>query len=34
MQKKPGSLWQYCKDIPAQNNNKEITEFTGGNTTD
>ena len=34
MQKKTGSLWQYCKDIPAQNNNNEITEFTGGNTTD
>ena len=30
-----GSLWQYCKDIPARNNNnKEITEFTAGNTTD
>ena len=23
-----GSLWQYCKDIPARNNNNEITEFT------
>ena len=32
--KTTGSLWQYCKDIPAQNNNNEITEFTGGNTTD
>ena len=29
-----GSLWQYCKDIPARNNNNEITEFTVGNTTD
>ena len=28
------SLWQYCKDIPARNNNHEITEFTGGDTTD
>ena len=32
--KATGSLWQYCKDIPARNNNNEITEFTGGNTTD
>ena len=32
--KRSGSLWQYCKDIPARNNNNEITEFTGGNTTD
>ena len=29
-----GSLWQYCKDMPARNNNNEITEFTAGNTTD
>ena len=29
-----GSLWQYCKDIPSRNSNNEITEFTGGNTTD
>ena len=28
--KTTGSLWQYCKDIPARNNNNEITEFTGG----
>ena len=27
-----GILWQYCKDIPARNNNNEITEFTAGNT--
>ena len=27
--KTTGSLWQYCKDIPARNNNNEITEFTG-----
>ena len=32
--KTTGSLWQYCKDIPARNNNYEITEFTAGNTTD
>ena len=32
--KTTGSLWQYCKDIPARNNNNEITEFTWGNTTD
>ena len=32
--KTTGSLWQYCKDIPARKNNNEITEFTGGNTTD
>ena len=31
--KTTGSLWQYCKDIPARNNNNEITEFTAGNTT-
>ena len=29
-----GSLWQYCKDIPARNNDNEVTEFTGGNLTD
>ena len=28
-----GSLWQYCKDIPARNNNNEIIEFTRGNLT-
>ena len=32
--KTTGTLWQYCKDIPARNNNNEITEFTVGNTTD
>ena len=33
--KTTGSLWQYCKAIPARNNNNnEINEFTGGNTTD
>ena len=32
--KTTGSLWQYCKDIPALNNNDEITHFADGNTTD
>ena len=32
--KTSGSLWQYCKDIPTRNNNNEIEEYTGGNTTD
>ena len=32
--KTTGSLWQYCKDIPALNANDEITEFTAGNITD
>ena len=32
--KATGSLWQYRKDIPARNNNDEITEFTEGNPTD
>ena len=32
--KTAGSLWQYCKDIPALNANDEITEFAGGNATD
>ena len=32
--KTTGSLWQYCKDILALNANDEITEFTGGNTTE
>ena len=32
--KTTGSIWQYCKDIPARNNNNEITEFTLVNTTD
>ena len=29
-----GSLWQYCKDIPAVNNNNEIVDFHGANATD
>ena len=32
--KATGTLWQYCKDIPALNNNDEITNFTEGNLTD
>ena len=28
-----GSLWQYCKDIPAVNNNGDILEFNGANAT-
>ena len=32
--KTTGSLWQYCKNIPARNENNRITDFTGGNTTD
>ena len=32
--KTTGSLWQYCKDIPARNVNYEITEFTESNLTD
>ena len=32
--KTTGSLWQYCKDIPARDNNDEITKFTAGNPTD
>ena len=32
--KTSGSLWQYCKDIPAQDANNINEEFTEGNTTD
>ena len=32
--KATGTLWQYCKDIPALNNDDEITNFTKGNLTD
>ena len=32
--KTSGSLWECCKDIPALNNNNQIVNFTGGNTTD
>ena len=29
-----GSLWQYCKDIPAVNNNNAIVDFAENNLTD
>ena len=32
--KTSGSLWQYCKDIPAVNNNGDIVDFNGTNATD
>ena len=32
--KTTGSLWQYCKDIPARNVNNEIIVFDANNTTD
>ena len=32
--KTTGSLWQYCKDVPALNANDEITHFTEANLTD
>ena len=32
--KTTGSLWQYCKDIPARNANDDIVIFSGDNTTD
>ena len=32
--KTTGSLWQYCKDIPARNANDDIVIFADGNTTD
>ena len=28
------SLWQYCKEIPAVNNNGAIVDFNGANATD
>ena len=28
-----GSLWQYCKDIPTENNNDTIVDFNGANVT-
>ena len=28
------SLWKYCKDIPAVNNNGAIVDFNGANATD
>ena len=32
--KTSGSLWQYCKDIPAVNNNGNIINFNDANATD
>ena len=32
--KTTGSLWQYCKDIPARNANNQITAFDANNITD
>ena len=29
-----GSLWQYCKDLPAVNNNCDIVDFNRANATD
>ena len=29
-----GSLWQYCKEIPAVNNDGNIVDFKGANATD
>ena len=32
--KTSGSLWQYCKDIPAVDNNNAIVDFTNNNLND
>ena len=32
--KTTGSLWQYCKEIPEVDDNGDITDFNGANTTD
>ena len=32
--KTSGSIWQYCKDIPAVNNNGDIVDFNEANVTD
>ena len=32
--KTSGGLWEYCKDIPAVNNNDNIVDFNGANATD
>ena len=34
IQKTSGSLWQYCKEISAVNNNGNIVDFNGANATD
>ena len=33
-EKTSGSLWRYCKDIPAVDNNNAIVNFTDNNLTD
>ena len=32
--KTSGSLWQYCKEIPAVNDDGDIVDFNGANATD
>ena len=32
--KTPGSIWQYCKEVPAVNNDGNIIDFNGANATD
>ena len=32
--KSSGSLWQYCKEIPAVNNDDNVVDFNGANATD
>ena len=32
--KTSGSLWQYCKEIPAINDDGDIIDFNGANTAD
>ena len=32
--KTSGSVWQYCKEIPAVNNNSNIVDFNGASATD
>ena len=34
LEKASGSLWQYCKDVPAVNKNGNIVDFNGANATD
>ena len=34
IRKTSGILWQYCKDIPAVDNNNAIVNFTDNNLTD
>ena len=34
LEKASGSLWKYCKDIPAVNKNGNIVDFNGANATD